>query len=94
MSSLVGYRVTGPAQLEADNPKELVVFIEQKINTSLNSQDKNVFLLELDKDIKSKFGQKFEVSYIDAETYLPADEYDDALLLQVDAISLNSGLLN
>jgi hypothetical protein len=92
MSILVGFTVSPRAQLEAHIPKELQVFVEQRMGSLPDFLNQEMLLTSFNKELKNKFGPRFEASYLSAVTNLPADEYDDEVMLYVDAYTYNTTL--
>lgn len=87
MSRLVGYHIGFGASLEAENPAELNVFVDRVIQNFPEMTSQNTVQVVMDSKVKEKFGKQFSASLIDAHTQLPADEYDEDIVLLIDAPS-------
>jgi hypothetical protein len=90
MTTLAGYRITPAAQLESPHPRELMMYIEHKIEMCPDVLEREEFLAELDGGVRKQFGSHFSVFLIDPETELRSTEWDDVSIIVIDAETMSS----
>jgi len=92
MTTLAGYRITPAAQLESPHPRELMLFIEHKINMAPDIMEREDFMKELDATLRKQFGAHFSATLIDPTTDMKSDDWDDVSIIQVDALTQSTGV--
>ena len=92
MTTLAGYRITPAAQLESPHPRELMLFVEHKIEMAPDIMEREEFIEDLDVKLRKQFGPQFRVTMIDPQTDMKSDEWDDVSIIQVDALTMSIGV--
>jgi hypothetical protein len=85
MTTLAGYRITPAAQLESPHPRELLMFIEHKVNMAPDLMEREEFIADLDVQVRKQFGSQFNVTLIDPETEMATEDWDDTSIIVIDA---------
>ncbi|BAG41626.1 hypothetical protein [Ralstonia phage phiRSL1] len=85
MRTFVSYTVTDNVALIGDRP-QVIGWLERRIKNSTAvdlTTDADQWIERVDRSLKTKFGPQYEARIMNA-ALLPADEWDDELILVVD----------
>jgi hypothetical protein len=83
---LHGFKLTRGAHIGLDNPRVVTTFIETVLvqNDYFKSQTLSKTMEVINAEVRANIDHRLDITALDVETGVPADEFSDNLMFSVD----------